>query len=243
MWSVSFSPCGTYLASTGDDLSLKIWKRIELATEMGNAGEARREEGGLMGPWSRSGVRIGQKERFEWREVSKLEGIHDRSVYSLDWQRGGVDEKEGGLGRIATCAGDGKIRIWQVVSVVLFDVAASRSGSNFRALLQTRPESNEAGAPPQLTSLATLEDAHGLSDINSIKWCTLSPSKAAATLRSLEGGEEDEERQAENDDEAELDTRWKGCEDWFATAGDDGLIKVWKLEEESSEGSVDAMQE
>lgn len=83
---------------------------------MGNAGEAKREEGGLMGPWSRSGVRIGQKERFEWKEVVRLEGVHDRSVYGLDWKRGGVDEKEGGLGRIATCAGDGKIRVWQVVS-------------------------------------------------------------------------------------------------------------------------------
>jgi hypothetical protein len=89
-----------------------------------------------------------------------------------------------------------------------------------------------------LTSLVTLEDAHGLSDINSIKWCTLSPSKAAATLRSLEGGEEDGEEEMPNPDE-EVDSRWKACEDWFATAGDDGLIKIWKLEEES----VDDMKE
>jgi WD40 repeat protein len=84
-----------------------------------------------------------------------------------------------------------------------------------------------------VTDLVTLEDAHGLSDINSIKWCTLSPSKAAATLRSLEGGEEDAEGGDENAS-VDLDSRWKGCEDWFATAGDDGLIKVWKLEEGES---------
>lgn len=71
-----------------------------------------------MGPWSRSGVRIGQRERYEWREVVKLEGVHERSVYSLDWKKGGKGEKEGGLGRIATCAGDGRIRIWQVVSLL-----------------------------------------------------------------------------------------------------------------------------
>jgi len=66
-----------------------------------------------MGPWSRSGVRIGQKERFEWKEVVRLDGVHERSVFSLDWKSGGI---EGGLGRIASCGGDGKIRIWQVVS-------------------------------------------------------------------------------------------------------------------------------
>ncbi|GAA5947800.1 hypothetical protein JCM3765_001089 [Sporobolomyces pararoseus] len=220
VWSVSFSPCGQYLASTGDDLTLKIWKRIELKTEVGTAGEAKREEGGSMGPWSRSGVRIGQKERFEWKEVVRLEGIHERSVYSLDWKKGGIEEKQGGLGRIATCAGDGKIRIWQV----------------------TRPTSTEPEAAPILTSLITLEDAHGLSDINSIKWCTLSPSKAAATLRSLEGGEEDDEMA--NDSSTDVDSRWKGCEDWFATAGDDGLIKIWKLEQEEGETAVDdKMQE
>lgn len=68
-----------------------------------------------MGPWSRSGVRIGQKERFEWKEVVRLDGAHERSVFSLDWKNGGI---EGGLGRIASCGGDGKIRIWQVVSQV-----------------------------------------------------------------------------------------------------------------------------
>lgn len=90
-----------------------------------------------------------------------------------------------------------------------------------------------------MTDLATLEDAHGLSDINTIKWCTLSPSKAAATLRSLEGGEEGEDAEIT---EGETDSRWKGCEDWFATAGDDGLIKVWKLEEGEVEPQ-DSMQE
>lgn len=95
-----------------------------------------------------------------------------------------------------------------------------------------------------MTSIATLEDAHGLTDINSIKWCTLSPSKAAATLRSLEGGEEAEEEEAERESESEVDSRWKGCEDWFATAGDDGLVKIWRLEEgEEGEQRVESMQE
>jgi hypothetical protein len=76
-----------------------------------------------------------------------------------------------------------------------------------------------------------VEDAHGVSDVNHVAWCTLSPSRAAATLRALEGGEEEEgdegEERAKKDEE---DPRWKGAKDMFASAGDDGLVRVWTVE-------------
>lgn len=239
VWSVSFSPCGEYLASTGDDLSLRIWHRVELETDLGRAGLAQREERGSMGPWTRSGVRIGHKERFEWRLVVNLENVHDRSVYSVDWKRGGT---VGELGRIATCAGDGKIRVWQVTRPKTKTTTTTTPPNSTTREVQVDP--------PVLTAVVTLEDAHGLSDINSIKWCTLDPERAAQTLKSLEGGEsepepdrigemdeaddvDDDHRQNSKREKAfETDSRWKPCQNWLATAGDDGLIKVWKLEEE-----------
>lgn len=68
----------------------------------------------------------------------------------------------------------------------------------------------------------------------------LDPARAAATLRALEGGEdepdaaergegqdgEDARAQRDRDDDA----RWKGARDVFASAGDDGLVKVWRVE-------------
>jgi hypothetical protein len=69
-----------------------------------------------------------------------------------------------------------------------------------------------------------------VSDVNSVSWCKLSPAKAAETLRRLEGGEEDEEPMDEEtlkDSEREEDPRWRAAENMFASAGDDGLIKVW----------------
>lgn len=116
VWSVAFSPCGNYLASAGDDLVIKFWHRVEQGVELGEAGEARREEGGRMGPWSSGGVRIGQKEKFRWEEVGQIEGAHKRTIYSIDWKKGGVSEEEGGLGRIVTGGGDGTINVFQIVS-------------------------------------------------------------------------------------------------------------------------------
>lgn len=84
-----------------------------------------------------------------------------------------------------------------------------------------------------------VEDAHEVSDVNHVAWCRLSPAKAAETLRKLEGGEGEQE---EEEDEAnvevdggtgrakEEDSRWRGSENLFASAGDDGLVKIWKLE-------------
>lgn len=73
-----------------------------------------------------------------------------------------------------------------------------------------------------------MEEAHGVSDVNHVAWCKLSPTKAAETLRRLEGGEEDE-REDGQDGQREEDSRWKGTEDMFASAGDDGLVKVWTV--------------
>ncbi|GAA5891740.1 hypothetical protein JCM6882_006190 [Rhodosporidiobolus microsporus] len=216
VWSVSFSPCGRYLASAGDDLVIKLWERIAVGSDgkdLGELGEATPQEGGRMGPWSAGGVRIGVKEKWRWEMRGEIGEAHERTVYSVDWQRGGVSEEEGGLGRIVTGGGDGRINVFQM----------------------TKPPT--PSDPPAHILLARIEDAHGVSDVNHVAWCTLSPSKAAATLRALEGGEEDEAEEVEEAGEGrraagkeEEDPRWKGARDMFASAGDDGLVKVWVVE-------------
>lgn len=63
-------------------------------------------------------------------------------------------------------------------------------------------------------------------------WNRLDPRKAAATLRNLEGG--DEVDQDDNDiiiEEGELGEKWKGVENLFASAGDDGVLKVWRVDQ------------
>lgn len=104
---------------------------------------------------------------------------------------------------------------------------------------QTQP--TEPQGVPNHSLLARHESTHGVSDVNHVAWCRLSPSKAAATLRALEGGEEDP---AEEDggkgngekEEADGDERWKQSRDWFGSAGDDGVVRVWKVVDHGAEG-------
>ncbi|GAA6002916.1 hypothetical protein JCM10207_001896 [Rhodosporidiobolus poonsookiae] len=212
VWTLAFSPCGRYLASAGDDLCIKLWERVALGTDgrdLGELGEAKPQDGGRMGNWSAGGVRIGVKEKWRWVCRGQVDGAHERTVYALDWKRGGVDEEEGGLGRILTGGGDGRINVFQM----------------------TKPPSPDA--PPSHTLVASIEDSHGVSDVNHVAWCDLSPAQAAAKLRALEGeeGEADEAAEAEaggrKDDQ---DPRWRGVRDMFASAGDDGVVKVWRVE-------------
>ena len=81
--------------------------------------------------------------------------------------------------------------------------------------------------------MAMMEDSHDVSDVNHVAWCKLSPVKAAETLRRLEGGEEDNDDNDFDDHDKfrkeEEDPRWRGAQNMFASAGDDGLVKVWTL--------------
>ncbi|GAA6058202.1 hypothetical protein JCM3770_005009 [Rhodotorula araucariae] len=220
VWTLSFSPCGRFLASAGDDCLIRLWERVPqsapagagAAAGAGEAGEARPQDGGRMGPWSASGVRIGPGEKFRWEARGAIADAHERTIYAVDWQRGGgVAESEGGLGRLVSCGGDGRINVFQM----------------------TAPRADAVSAGPAHTLVARVEDAHGVSDVNHVAWCVLDPRKAAATLRALEGGDaagDDADADADAVGGPEADSRWDGAQDVFASAGDDGLVKVWRVE-------------
>ena len=131
VWSLSFSPCGRYLASAGDDLVIKLWERVSLLEEqkqqkdLGELGEAKRVEGGRMGPWSAGGVRIGIKEKWRWEERGEIRDAHERTIYAIDWKAGGAPSSEGGLGRIVSAGGDGRINVFQIVSAHAFALSAN----------------------------------------------------------------------------------------------------------------------
>lgn len=76
----------------------------------------------------------------------------------------------------------------------------------------------------------SIASAHGVSDVNHVSWCKLDPGKAAATLRRQEGGEEaDEDTMDVEEPKLGSDSRWEGCTDMFASAGDDNLVRVWRV--------------
>jgi len=134
VWSLAFSPCGNYLASSSDDQTIRIWQRVE---------------------------------KYKWEFNTSLQG-HDRSIYSISWAKGTDDS----LGRLASAGGDGKINVWEL-----------------------RRGADEGNSPLNATLIASVSDAHGVCDVNSVSWCPR-----------------------------------KGFEDLLASAGDDMLLRVWKIE-------------
>ncbi|TKA50892.1 hypothetical protein B0A53_05763 [Rhodotorula sp. CCFEE 5036] len=262
VWSLSFSPCGRYLASAGDDLVIKLWERVSLLDleegeqnqkDLGQLGEAKRVEGGRMGPWSAGGVRIGMKEKWRWEERGEIRDAHERTIYAIDWKAGGASE--GGLGRIVSAGGDGRINVFQMLEPSLEEEGAPVTTNPNAAAAAAEEEDPETPAPsssssaiagekkknknknkdPRHVLVAQIEDAHGVSDVNHVAWCTLSPALAAAKLRALEGGEDDPDQEQESTGggaarREEEDPRWKKTRDMFASAGDDGLVKVWVVD-------------
>ena len=76
--------------------------------------------------------------------------------------------------------------------------------------------------------LASIEDAHTISDINCVKWCTTKPT-APRKGPSSDPDEEDAGMDQQKADETYVSRAKEALKGLLATAGDDGLVKVWKL--------------
>ncbi|KWU44450.1 WD40 repeat-like protein [Rhodotorula sp. JG-1b] len=106
--------------------------------------------------------------KWRWEERGEIRDAHERTIYAIDWKAGGAPSSEGGLGRIVSAGGDGRIKVFQMKK-------------------KTRKKKN-----PRHVLVAQVEDAHGVSDVNHVAW--------------------------------------KKTKDMFASAGDDGLVKVWVVD-------------
>lgn len=114
VWGIKFSPCGQYLASCSDDETVRIWTRLseEQATE-----RRLKVDGKMPG-------RKGEK----WVCTNILKGWWTRTVYFVDWTSSFSPASSSdsttsksdsdSLGFIAAGGGDGRICVFEVVSLV-----------------------------------------------------------------------------------------------------------------------------
>jgi WD40 repeat protein len=204
VWASAFSPDGNYIASCSDDLTIRIWARYKRRDVEGEPGGA---------------FRVGRTEKEGWYCASVLKGYHDRTIFSIDWTDAGnwapevADGKTVVLGRLVSTGGDGKICI--------FGITADHD------------ESERSGFSIQHEVLATVEQAHGVYDVNSVTWCRLGQqSGPQPPLKQAEDDDQDSAMDTEDGVEqkaARQAPMWKNAQNVFATAGDDGMIKVWRL--------------
>ena len=115
VWSITFSPEGTLLASASDDRTIRIFRRLPrpppIVSSNPFAGRVSINGKGDAG----AGV------DSKWEEVCVIEGAHERSIYSISWAQPGVpgladnvgeDEEDRGL--ILSTGGDGRINVWHI---------------------------------------------------------------------------------------------------------------------------------
>ena len=211
-WMKRREASGPRLLSCSDDLSIRVWRR--------NPKEKV--------PQSRlSIIRSGSSEE-DWIEEARLPAAHSRPIYSVAWSKSG---------RIVSTGGDG--------SIVVYEERWRHSGNNAETAIPRarhdsidevenngEPKANNAdlmedvtgtdevaedakghAAPtsesdsgPQATDwviVAQIEGAHGVFEVNHVAWA----------LRKVKTGGSISEQ-----------------EDLIITTGDDGVVKVWRLD-------------
>lgn len=198
VWASCFSPCGQYIASCSDDLTIKIWAKYK----KNNPGD----QGGAF--------RVGRTEKEGWYCAATLKGYHDRTIFSVDWTEAGnwtpegLLEDEVVLGRLASAGGDGKLCV---------------------VGLSAKPvtESSRNGLVVRHTLLASVEQAHGVHDLNNVQWCRLGKEAAPSEAGPSNGAAIEE--MDEDSYKPDVSKTWQEARNMLATAGDDGDVRIWRF--------------
>lgn len=229
VWSISFSPCGDYLASASDDETVRIWRRLN-EVEAGERGL--KVDGKMPG-------RPGEK----WICVQVLKGWWQRTVYHVDWTDDGGEQRGGtsgsrSLGRLAAGGGDGRICVFQANKPAATSDGGVDGGGDTVA-------GATSSLAPEIHLIATITDAHGVADINSLAFGP--GDEAAKSGLSMDqfpdapgggagagaGGARIQELSGDDDDDEGHQTTSKSkVQSWthlLASTGDDGTIKVWRV--------------
>ena len=137
VWSLAFSPCGRFLASSSDDNTIRIWRQF---TAQECAGKGVTPDGKVPG-------RAGDK----WLEVKRIKDYFTRTIYSLSWTTGDRQDEQQKYGKLAAAGADGKICVFHI------------------------GHDSEASVRPKYMLAASVENAHGTSDINCVSWAPVLP--------------------------------------------------------------------
>jgi WD40 repeat protein len=227
IWSLSFSPCGNYLASASEDMTVRIWRRLS---------PDQAERRGLKVLGKIDGIRKGDR----WVCVRVLKGWHNRSIYSVSWGSDAEEEDEssGSLGKIATASADGSICIFQVTSnddkKRLALPSKEDDGGTVPSERDDGTEEQEEDLAPKIELIAKQYEAHGDADINCVSWAPVKLEKSAeqtlheASMRFREIDDE-EAQEYEREKLAKKGKKTFPLASLLASAADDGSVKVWIL--------------
>ena len=251
--SVAWSSGGNFLATCSRDKSVWIWEEVgeddyeTIAVLQEHEGDVKcvawhPEELLLASASYDDDIRLWKEDVDDWGCVAVLRG-HESTVWCVDWEGAGkrdrVDGEERAGPRLVSCSDDGTVKIWErqqteekpkqnAMSII-------RSGSNEEEWLEIAklPQQHQMPVysvawskvtgriasvggdgkivvyegPPKTKDwlvLAEIDDAHGVLQINNVCWAP----------------------------RADRGKRFEG-EEILITTGDEGVIKVWTIDDPS----------
>ena len=151
---------GPRIASSSDDLTIRIWRREHRTGEPPRKALAKDKIPSIIRPQSTTET---------WIQESILPKVHSRSIYSLAWsERSGL---------IVSCGGDGSIFVYEEIANTSAPPSATTTASEHEGDVDTTMTTSESSSPPSHLQttwrvIAQYDSAHGPYEINHVCWAT-----------------------------------------------------------------------